>query len=133
MKFKSLFVVFCFCLFNAAFAENQHAPSLVNARSKSTTAQGPVCRIKIVNNSQEHITVFGIFDDTSPLHPFNIYKDEYQYINLYYNGACHLGMNIRLVTFRGLQLCEGYVYANTVLYAVYFPNLKQTKVEVRAQ
>lgn len=128
MKLRS-WVLGCFvCLSSSAFAANQHIHPQAKSPSLVTWADG--CEIEIVNRSYADVNVFGIFDDGTPLEPFNIYSFELpHYISLYYNGYCHAGMELDIDTFGGEHVYAGYVSGgSTVRIVSYF--LNQVKAEL---
>jgi hypothetical protein len=88
------------------------------------------CEIEIVNDSFSNVTVYGRYDDGVPLNPFNVYSYEYShYIDLFYNGYCHSGMYLSVVTFSGYTIFSGYVFTGSTIHVV--PSLnKQLKVTV---
>ena len=59
------------------------------------------CQIEIINGSYHGVRVYGEFDDGSPLHPFTIYAyDAPHYIDLFYYGYCHYGMQLTVESFQ---------------------------------
>lgn len=70
---------------------------LVLMAMQSAPAAPGYCQIQIVNRSGEDVTVYGTFDDGSPLHPFRMYAgDAPHHIDLHYHGYCHSGMHLKI-------------------------------------
>lgn len=70
---------------------------LVLAVIRSAPAAPGYCQIEIVNRSNHDVTVYGTFDDGSPLHAFRMYAGEPpHYIDLHYHAYCHSGMHLRI-------------------------------------
>jgi hypothetical protein len=77
------------------------------------------CDIEIINDSFSNVTVYGRYDDGIPLVPFSVYSYEYShYIDLFYNGYCHSGMYLSIVTFTGYTIFSGYVFTGSTLHIV---------------
>lgn len=101
MKLKSLLFAVCFSLIGQVFADNVHLnPNAKatdqNKKSVSKAAMYPGCEIQIINDSYNDVYVYGVFDDYAQVN-FPIYAREFpHYIDLFYNGWCHAGMNIRI-------------------------------------
>lgn len=127
MKLRSLLFVCCLGLFTSAFAENHHFhPQANNPNAKGTDAKVAVkaiqypgyCQIEVVNNYSDHVVVYGVFDDGTPLKPFNIYMYEIpHYVDLYYYGACHAGMKIYIDSFGGYSLFARYVPVGSTVFS----------------
>ncbi|CEK11347.1 hypothetical protein [Legionella hackeliae] len=142
MKLKSLLFVCCLGLLTSAFAENRHFHPQANnptakaadAKSAAKSAKLPgYCEIEIINSSYDNVRVYGIFDDGTTLTPFNIYRYEGpHYVDLFYYGYCHAGMNLYIDTFSGYRIYSGYTYVNhTVQIVPYLTN--KAKVEITAK
>ena len=126
---KLLSVALGCCLSYSAFAANQH--SHVQSKSAANVPWTFGCEIEIVNRSYDDVTVFGVFDDGSPLAPFNIYSFEApHYISLYYNGYCHDGMELDIDSFSGAHIYGNYVRVGSTIRIVPYL-LNQVKAEVR--
>jgi hypothetical protein len=89
------------------------------------------CDVEVVNDSFSNITVYGRYDDGVPLIPFNVYSYEYShYVDLFYNGYCHSGVYLSVVTFSGYAIFSGYVFAGSTLHVV--PSIAgKMKVEIK--
>ncbi|KTD06113.1 hypothetical protein Lgra_2890 [Legionella gratiana] len=105
MKLKSLLFAICFGLFGHAVAANQHmhpkaneVDNNKNAASKPSMLPG-YCEIEVINESYTDVYVDGFFDDNAYLKPFRVFSfDAPHYISLYYYGACHYGMQLRVAS-----------------------------------
>lgn len=142
MKFKSLVFVCCLGLLSSAFAGNsRHVHPQTNsndgqkqAQSLKKGAQLPgYCEIEIVNQSGHDIKVYGVFDDRVPLAPFQIYAYEApHYIDLFYNGYCHAGMDLYIDSWDWplwYRIYSSWTPVGTSIYAVpYLAN--QTKIKI---
>lgn len=88
-------------------------------------------RNSCINDAYTNVTVYGRYDDGVPMIPFNIYSGEYtHYIDLYYNGYCHSGMYLSIVTFSGYTVFSGYVFSGDTLHIVPYAQGKNPKVKV---
>jgi hypothetical protein len=141
MKLKSLLFVCCLSLLTSAFAENRHLHPQASNSSAKTAAAKPIdkranspgyCEIEIINSSYDHVRVYGVFDDGATLTPFNVYSfGSPHYIDLYYYGYCHAGMNVWIDTFSGYRVYDRYTFSNSTVRIV--PYLRSLKVEVNAK
>ncbi|KTD16565.1 hypothetical protein [Legionella jordanis] len=140
MKLKSLLFVCCFGLLTSAFADNHHFHPQANKAEANAAAAKPTdkaklpgyCEIEIINSSFDDVRVYGVFDDGTTLNPFSIYSYEApHYIDLFYYGYCHAGMNLWIDTYSGYRVYAGYTYTNSTVRIV--PYLKQTKVEITSK
>ncbi|MBA4696846.1 MAG: hypothetical protein H2069_05640 [Legionella sp.] len=127
-----------FGLSNAAFA-HQHTHKSATSPAVPTEAASKAsvtkttnfgrCEITILNYTYESFDVYGRFDDGSALESFRIYpKDEPHYINLYYYGYCHAGMDLSIYDTQGRLLHGRYTYAGEVL-KVKYSNNNQLQIE----
>ncbi|KTD18846.1 Uncharacterised protein [Legionella lansingensis] len=142
MKLKSLLFVCCLGLLTSAFADNRHLHPQANSPTANTAGAKSVakgaklpgyCEIEIINSSYDHVRVYGVFDDGKSLTPFNVYSYEGpHYIDLFYYGYCHAGMNLWIDTFSGYRIYGGYTYVNSTVRVVPYLN-KQLKVEINAK
>jgi hypothetical protein len=105
MKLKSLIFVCCLSLLSSAFADNRHIHPNSNSNANDNKAQvvkkgaqyPGFCEIEIINQSGSDIRVSGYFDDGLPLNAFTVYSYERpHYIDLFYYGYCHAGMNLNV-------------------------------------
>lgn len=138
MKLKSLLFVCCFGLLSTAFADNRHVHPQANANAvveskvapKPATAAG-YCEIEIINRSYDDVRVYGIFDDGSAMAPFDIYRYETpHYIDLFYYGYCHAGMNLYIDTFSGYRVFAGYTPVYNTVNIVPYLAKNTLKVEI---
>ncbi|MCX7114863.1 MAG: hypothetical protein NTW08_02980 [Gammaproteobacteria bacterium] len=133
-------MVLACALFNQAFAGemNYHGYSPTPSQSSSLT-EAPTdvkpkifgnCYVEIVNDSFSHVTVYGRYDDGVPLVPFDVYSYEYSHwIDMFYNGYCHSGMYLSVVTFSGYTIFSGYVFTGSTIHIV--PSMgNKFKVEI---
>ena len=113
MKLKSLLLLSCLCFLPASFAGNIHFnPQITETEKQSIANQlgapGP-CQIEIINNSSYDLMVYGRFDNDVYLIPFLMkYWGASQYVSLYYNNFCHLGMDFYIETTDGKVKYNGY-------------------------
>lgn len=141
MKIKSLLFVCCLGLLNTSFADNRHLHPQANTPANTSNTQTNqkqarmpgYCEIEIINNSYSDLRINGVFDDGTSLTPFNIYRYEGpHYVDLFYYGYCHAGMNLYIDTFSGYHVYAGYTYTNSTVRVVpYLTN--QVKVEIKAK
>jgi len=92
-----------------------------NKRTSQALQSSPTCLIKISNDSNEDIVVYGTFDDGVPLRPFLIYAYETpHYISLYNEnvGFCHSGMDIGIETASGTKVYQAYTWVNAKIRVV---------------
>jgi hypothetical protein len=74
------------------------------------------CNIEIINHSLLYATVYGTFDDGTPLIPFGIMPDDSShYIDLFYNGYCHLNMYLDIINANGFHIYTKYTPYNTLI------------------
>ncbi|MCA0403378.1 MAG: hypothetical protein LCH30_06205 [Proteobacteria bacterium] len=135
MKLRALLFTLCFAIFSTSFATNSHHthPKANTADSKKAVKMAGYCEVEIVNRSYDDVTVYGRFDDGSPLQPFNIYAREIpHYIDLYYYGYCHSGISLYIESFGHYSVFEGYVPAGSTVEIVPFFGSKM-KVEIHAK
>jgi len=139
MRLISYFCSLLLLVSQATFANNdashhRYPASKETAQPLKTAPDGKPgfysCEIEIINDSFSNVTVYGRYDDGVPLNPFNVYSYEYShYIDLFYNGYCHSGMYLSVVTFSGYTIFSGYVFTGSTVHIV--PSLnKQLKVSV---
>lgn len=77
------------------------------------------CYIEVINDSFSNVTVYGRYDDGIPLIPFDVYSYEYSHlIDMFYDGYCHSGMYLSIVTFSGYAIFSGYVFTGSSLHVV---------------
>ena len=137
MKFISLVLVCCLGFFTSAFADNRHIHPQANGADKKATAKGAMgvgfCEIEILNRSYDDIRVFGVFDDGTSMEPFSVYRYEGpHFIDLFYYGYCHAGMNLYINTFNGFPVYSGYIPVHSTVDLV--PSFGKTlKAEIRAK
>lgn len=131
MRIKTLIVSLCFLLVGQVFAsdhssnvhaypkeKNLSANSSVTEKEKLSPSFGS-CEVEIINDSFSNVTVYGRYDDGIPLTPFNVYSYEFShYIDLYYNGYCHSGIYLSIVTFSGYTIFSGWVYVGSTVHIV---------------
>jgi hypothetical protein len=90
------------------------------------------CEIEIINQSNNDVNVYGVYDDGIALAPFSIYSYEFpHYISLYYYGYCHAGMNLYIDTFYGSSVYAGYVSRYSTIRIV--PSLFGGKIQAQVQ
>lgn len=131
MKIKSLVFGFCISFCSFVFAAQHSHPDTESAVKKNAIELSS-CAIRIVNNSFDNVTVTGIFDDGVTLAPFTVYSYGMpEYIDMFYYGYCHAGMNLYISTWDGYNVFAGYAYTGNSIYIV--PYLKQVKAEVRTK
>ncbi len=142
MRILGYAVVLVFALFNPAFAEalNHHGYSQIPTQSSNlapnaTDVKPKIfgnCFIEIVNDSFSNVTIYGRFPDEGvPLIPFDVYSYEYSHwIDMFYNGYCHSGMYLSIVTFTGYNIFSGYIFTGSTIHII--PSLKNHfKVEIK--
>lgn len=142
MKIRGLFLLAIFCLASSVFADNRHIHPSVKANSDTASAKKAMmpdyCEIEIINNSYDHVTIFGTFEDGATLIPFDIYRYEYpHYISLYYpdfDGVyrCHSTMFLHIETFDHYTLFSNYVRVGSTIRLLPFVG-KTSKAEVQAK
>lgn len=112
-----------------AYPGSKSNAPLVNASAQDTKPAFYSCDIEIINDSFSNVTVYGRYDDNVPLYPFDVYSYEYShYIDMFYNGYCHSGMYLNIVTFSGYNIFSGYVFTGSTVHVV--PYLKGNKTQV---
>ncbi len=137
MKLKNFILGLFVCLSSSVFAANQHFHPQANSNENKATEQklkSPgYCEIEIVNNSFSNAIVYGVFDDGVPLQPFTVYSfGPRQYIDLFYNGYCHSGMNIYIDSASGYNIYAAYTPVHYTINI--YPFLKdQLKAEAKAK
>lgn len=112
MKLKSCVLMCSLALASSAYAGNVH----FHPKANEATPQAPkglqmpgYCQIEVINDSYSDVRVYGMFDDQSSMEPFNIRSyDSPHYINLYYYGSCHPGMNVNITTMYGYPLYNSF-------------------------
>lgn len=129
MKLKTIALGSLLALVSSAYADNQHVhpqdKNTVNTAAPMVKANyAGYCEIEIINQSYDDVRVNGTFDDGMPLDPFTIYSFEApHYINLFYYGYCHYGMNIFIDSYYGYNLYSGYTTRESTVRIV--PYLRQ--------
>ncbi|MFA5959683.1 MAG: hypothetical protein WC785_04135 [Tatlockia sp.] len=124
MKFKTLLIVACFSLASNAFAENHRYvhPKAAEGKQAAQTISPGYCEIELVNQSYDDVRVYGTYDDGSTMVPFTLdsYYSPYNraYIDLFYYGYCHDGMNLFIEQYNGYRIYQGYTRVNTTLRVV---------------
>ncbi|MGQ3890538.1 hypothetical protein [Legionella sp. CNM-4043-24] len=141
MKIKSVLFACCLGLLGTAVAGNRHihpkadvAPASVSAEQSGKSAMAPgYCEIELINDSRDHVTVYGQFDDGSTMSPFNMYTWEApHYISLYFYGYCHRDMYLDIVTFSGYHIYSGYTRpGSTVRIVPYLTNQVKAQISTR--
>ncbi|MDP1615493.1 MAG: hypothetical protein Q8L68_06820 [Methylococcales bacterium] len=112
-----------------AYPGENHSQSAESALKSNQPISFGGCEIEIINDSFSNVTVYGRYDDGIPLIPFNVYSYEFShYIDLYYNGYCHSGIYLSIVTFSGSTIFSAWVYTGSTLHIV--PMLSQLKVNI---
>lgn len=107
----------------------KHAKAAESALKSDKNISFGGCEVEIINDSFSNVTVYGRYDDGIPLVPFNVYSYEFShYIDLYYNGYCHSGIYLSIVTFSGSTIFSAWVYTGSTLHVV--PMLSQLKVNI---
>ena len=111
MKFKTLL------LLAALSPLSLHAANYQYSHPSKTDAHGiGVCEIEIINSSTQYVTVYGTFDDGSPLTPFGIMPDNVsRYISLFYNGYCHANMFLDILDSKGYHIYTAYTSPNKTI------------------
>lgn len=132
MKLKSLFLLGSLALGSSAFAANTITHPLMTEADKAASAKTMAphyCEIEVINNSYDTVRVFGVFDDGSPLTPFDLPRFSTPlYLDLFYNGYCHQGMNLYIFSMNGDTLYSAFTPVHTTVSI--YPFLKSAKVEV---
>lgn len=123
MKHRIFIFLMFFC--GSVFAlDNRHTypgkASETSSKIQTKNLKYPgYCEIEIINESYDDVIVRGIFDDGVPLRPFFIYAYEYpSYIDLYYDGYCHYGMDLFISTTDGYLIYSGYTTNGKTLHIV---------------
>lgn len=137
MKLQSLLFVCCLSLMSSLFADSRHVhPKADTNQAKVDTKNAMLpgfCQIEIINSSFDNVTVYGTFDDGTPLIPFNVYSFESpHYISLYYYNYCHRNMYLDIVTFSGYHIYSSYTRTESTIRIVpYLAN--QIKAELHTK
>jgi hypothetical protein len=119
----SLYLLISSQVFATPAKANIHLYPMTTVTAASAEQNKPfvfgTCDIEIINDSFSNVTVYGRYDDGIPLVPFSVYSYEYShYIDLFYNGYCHSGMYLSIVTFTGYTIFSGYVFTGSTLHIV---------------
>lgn len=132
MKLKSLFLLGSLALGSSAFAATHISHPLMTEADKTASARTMApdyCEVELVNNSYETVRIFGVFDDGSPLTPVDLPRFSAPiYVDLFYNGYCHQGMNIYIFSLNGVNLYSAFTPVHTTVSV--YPFLKGLKVDV---
>jgi hypothetical protein len=124
MKFKTLLLITALNPLYAVADSSNHYSHISKADSK-TIGQ---CEIEIINSSTQYVTVYGTFEDGSPLTPFGAFPDNSShFISLFYNGYCHPHMFLDILDVYGAHIYTAYTAPNkTIRIVPYLTN--QVKV-----
>lgn len=138
MNFKALLFMLSCSLMSTAFADANHHTYPQSTPTENTATDKQIqwpgyCEIEIINQSYDDVRVYGVFDDGTPLVPFNVYAYEApHYISLYYYGYCHAAMELDIDSLStGYHLFSGYTRRNSTIRIV--PYMNQVKAEVHAK
>lgn len=129
MRFKSIAMGCMLALGSSAYADNQHVHPQDNTTANTAVPMlkakyAGYCEIEIINQSFDDVRVNGTFDDGAPLAPFTIYSYEApHYINLFYYGYCHYGMNLYIDSYYGYNLYSGFTQRESTVRIV--PYMRQ--------
>jgi hypothetical protein len=136
MKLQSMVLSALMALASFSYAANQHLhPQASQADQQKMTSKGLTypgyCEIEVINSSYHDLVVSGQFDDWSYLDTFRIYAgDAPHYIDLFYHGYCHSGMNLNVQTLDGYYVYSQYTRTGETVRLV--PGyLKGIKAEVK--
>lgn len=138
MKLKMLLLVGCFSLASNLFAANVHKHPQAEAQtakpSEKKLMSPGYCEIEIINRSFTDVSVYGTFDDNSPV-DFDVYRgDGPHYISLYYYGYCHQDMYLEIYPLHNhsYPIYSGITAVNsTVLIDTYLKNQAKASVSAR--
>ena len=143
MKLKSLLFVCSLGVMSSLFAANRH----VHPESDANKTQAAVadkammpgfCEIEIINRSFDNVTVFGTYEDSSQIVPFDIYSNENpHYVSLYYRDfdgiyRCHNTMYVAIETFNHYPVYSAYTRVGSTINVVPYLN-KQIRAEVKTK
>lgn len=119
MKLNVFIFLCCLGFLPSTYADNRHFHPQADKNAKLSARSAGFfgdCQIEITNDSAQDVNVFGTFDDGSSMRPFTIYRYEgFHYIDLFYYGYCHSGMNLYIKTLDGYPTYSGYVRVDSFL------------------
>lgn len=112
-KIKTLVFVCCMSLVSSLFAATTHLHPHAKPEEKPSVNKSigifGLCEIEINNYSSNDVQVYGLYDDGTALAPFYMYRYGVpHYIDLYYYGYCHTGMNLYIDTLSGYPIYASY-------------------------
>jgi len=135
MKIKSMIFVSLFALMSSTFAAQTYTHPSETPSSKSLNGKNAFtpgyCQIEILNYSRQGVTVYGVYDNSLPLNPVNLYSGDAAYIKLYYNGYCHANMWLDIYTTVGTHVYSGYTSPDSTVTVYDLRNAIQAKIQTK--